>query len=199
MMTAWVSEAWSWWWGMCWTVVEMDQHKHSWWVSLLFSGFTLPFSLLSLSELLLELQYLQRVARMDKVSPLSIKHGVSFILLLWTYREKAYFIFLWSSQNLFKVWHRTNNTGFFSFAEREWSSSKQMNAHSSLVKVLERKIAFGLISFNFWHVGPNRVYHISNSSSWTSLKYVGERGKGRWQFIDVQWAQKPLQCLAVLE
>jgi hypothetical protein len=72
----------------------------------------------------------------------------------------------------------TNNTGFFSFAERERSFSKRANARSSSgmgSKALERKIAFGLMSFIFLHVGPDGVSHVSSSSS----DQLGVRGRER--------------------
>lgn len=62
----------------------------------------------------------------------------------------------------------TDNTGFFSFVERERSFSERANARNSSgigSKALERKIAFGLMSFIFLQVGPDRVSRVSNSSS----------------------------------
>lgn len=74
----------------------------------------------------------------------------------------------------------TDNTGFFSFAERKRSFSERANARSSSgigSKELERKIAFGLMSFIFLHVGPDIVPHVSSSSS-DQLGISGRVGKG---------------------
>lgn len=72
----------------------------------------------------------------------------------------------------------TDNTGFFSIAVRERSFSERANARSSSgvgSKALERKIAFGVMSFIFLHLGPDRVPHVSSRSS----NQLGIRGRGR--------------------
>ncbi|KAF8498950.1 hypothetical protein F5888DRAFT_1633505 [Russula emetica] len=90
----------------------------------------------------------------------------------------------------------TNNMGFFSFAECERFFFERTNARSSLgisSKALERKIVFGLISLNFWHVGPDRVSHVNNSSlDQLGIQYTGERGKGGWWFVNVQYMDENL-------
>lgn len=73
----------------------------------------------------------------------------------------------------------TDNTGFFSFTERERSFSERANARSSSgvgSKELERKIAFGLMSFIFLHLGPDRVSHVSSSSNQLGIR--GGEGEG---------------------
>lgn len=51
----------------------------------------------------------------------------------------------------------TDNTGFLSGGRRERSSSERMKVRNSSgvgSKALERKMAFGLMSFIFLHTGP---------------------------------------------
>lgn len=87
----------------------------------------------------------------------------------------------------------TNNTGFFSFVERERSFSERENARSSSgvgSKELERKIAFGLMSFILLHVEPDRVSHVSSSSS-DQLGIRGREREGGWWLVDVH-GRKPL-------
>jgi hypothetical protein len=83
----------------------------------------------------------------------------------------------------------TINTGFFSFAVRERSSSDRTNARSSSgvgSKLLERKIAFGLMSFIFLHEGPNKISHISSSSSdqLGIRRRVGKGDGGQLTYMD---------------
>jgi hypothetical protein len=83
----------------------------------------------------------------------------------------------------------TINTGFFSFPERERSFSDRTKARSSSgvgSKLLERKIAFGLMSFIFLHEGPNKVSHISSSSSdqLGIRRRAGKGDDGRLTYMD---------------
>ena len=130
---------------------------------------------------------------MDEVSPRSIKHSISFMFYYCEPLEKKLASFFDRAKICLKSGissselsstvsgggggrratfdvdvEGTDNTGFFSFAERERSFSERAKARSSSgvgSKAQERKIAFGRISFIFLQEGPDKVSHVSSSSS----------------------------------